>query len=344
MSDKRVLIADDSLLFSRFLKNVVDFAKGFSVCGCAANAFEARDMIARLKPDLIILDVEMPKMNGISFLRQLIPQYTVPVIICSSRTDLVKQSLEAGAVDFIAKPADGGGYEDFKRSIIMRLKAASNLKHVKCEGRVYSIKNYATAKELNSRLIVIGGSAGSTEALPVILRQFDKNTPPVVAVLHMPQGYTKLYAKRLNDELKMFVTEARQGLYLEKGMVVIAEGEKHMRVFRDAKGYFISSESGPRVSGHCPSADVLFESAAYCAQDNAVGVILTGMGGDGARGLAAMKAAGAYTIGQSEKTCTVYGMPKVAFELGAVDKQCDLEDIAAEIYRGLNIEQRTEVK
>lgn len=341
MSDKRVLIADDSLLFSRFLKNVVDFAQGFTVCGCAANAYEARDMIERLKPDIIILDIEMPKMNGICFLRQLIPQYTVPVIICSSRTDLVMQALEAGAVDFIAKPADGGTYDDFKKGLIMRLKSASNLKRVKCAGKMYNIKNYSNpgvAKDINSRIIVIGGSAGSTEALPVILRKFNSGTPPVVAVLHMPHGYTKLYAKRLNDELKLVVTEAKQGLYLEKGMVVIAEGEKHMRIFRDSRGYFVSSEPGPRVSGHCPSADVLFESAAYCAQDNAIGVILTGMGSDGARGLAAMKAAGAYTIGQSEKTCAVYGMPKVAFERGAVDKQCDLEDIAAEIYSKLNLE------
>lgn len=338
MCDKRVLIADDSLLFSRFLKNAVNSAEGFSVCACASNAYEARDFIERLMPELIILDIEMPKMNGISFLRQLIPQYTVPVIICSSRSDLIASALEAGAADFVPKPSDGESYDQFKKDLLKALTCAANLRKIRSCGKIYTIKNYAEGRDirqLNERIIAIGGSAGSTEALPVILKSFNSNIPPVVAVLHMPEGYTELYAKRLNSETGLLVTEAKQGLYLEKGMAVIARGDRHMRIFRDSKGYFISSDHGPKVSGHCPSADVLFESVAYCAGSDAIGVILTGMGCDGARGLASMKAAGAFTIGQSEKSCAVYGMPKAAFENGALDMQCDLENIAFEIYTKL---------
>ncbi len=337
MRDRRVLIVDDSMLFSRFLKGVIDSAEGFRVCRCVSNAFEARDMIELLYPDMIVLDIEMPKMNGISFLRQLIPQYTVPVIICSSRTDLVKQALEAGAVDFIPKPADSE-YDGFGQRLVKALSASANLKRVRSGDKYYNIKDYydnAEVKHDANILIAIGGSAGSTEALPQILKSFDKNIPPIAVTLHMPEGYTKLYAKRLSRETRLNVQEAYHGLYLEKGMAVIAEGDRHMRIFRDSRGYFVSSETGPKVSGHCPSVDVMFESCAYCAGSDAIGVILTGMGQDGARGLSAMKSAGAYTIGQDEETSTVYGMPKVAFEMGAVDKQCPLDKIASEIYSRL---------
>ena len=187
------------------------------------------------------------------------------------------------------------------------------------------------------RIIAIGGSAGSTEALPDILRAFDKTTPPVAVVLHMPEGYTSLYAKRMNKEFpELEIVEATQGLYLKNGMVAIAQGDKHMRPFKDAKGYFVTCEDGPKVSGHCPSVDVFFESVAYCAGDEAIGVILTGMGKDGARGLSQMRHAGAYTIGQNEKTSAVYGMPKAAFELGAIIKQCDLSRIGDVVKAHLN--------
>ena len=327
MSDIKVLIADDSILFSRFLKSVVESAEGCACCACCSNVFEARDEIERLKPDMLILDIEMPKMNGIAFLRQLIPQYTVPVIVCSSRRDLVLQAMQAGAADYIPKPEEGG-YDEFKQKLLKSLKASANIKRVKSGCKFYNVRTAAAAEVISRKIIIIGGSAGSTEALPKILATFDKNTPPAAVVLHMPEGYTSLYAKRMNAEHpQLTIVEAEQGLYLRNGMVVIAQGDKHMRLFKDAKGYFVTCESGPKVSGHCPSVDVFFESAAYCAGGEAIGVILTGMGKDGARGLSQMHHAGAYTIGQSEKSSAVYGMPKAAFELGAVDKQCDLEKI-----------------
>ncbi len=341
MADIRVLIADDSILFSRFLKSVVDAAEGFTVCACSANVFEARDEIEKLKPDMLILDIEMPRMNGIAFLRQLIPQYTIPVVVCSSRRDLVLQAMQAGAADYLPKPEEGG-YEDFKEKLIKSLRAASKIKRVKSGCKFYNVRQSASTDDTNAaheqrRIIAIGGSAGSTEALPEILKCFDKNTPPVGVVLHMPEGYTSLYAKRMNARFpELEIVEATQGLYLKNGMVVIAQGDKHMRLFKDSKGYFVTCEDGPKVSGHCPSVDVFFESTAYCAEKDAIGVILTGMGKDGARGLSQMHHAGAYTIGQSEKTSAVYGMPKAAFELGAVSKQCDLERIGVNIKEYLS--------
>ena len=342
MADIRVLIADDSILFSRFLKSVVDAAEGFTVCACSANAYEARDEIEKLKPDMLILDIEMPKLNGIAFLRQLIPQYTVPVIICSSRKDLVMQALQAGAADFLPKPEEGG-YEEFRTKLVKALRAASNVKRIKSGCRFYNVRPMssdtagAAAAHERRRIIAIGGSAGSTEALPEVLKFFGRKTPPVGVVLHMPEGYTSLYAKRMNAKFpELEIVEATQGLYLKNGMVVIAQGDKHMRLFKDSKGYFVTCETGPNVSGHCPSVDVFFESTAFCAEKDAIGVILTGMGRDGARGLSQMHHAGAYTIGQSEKSSAVYGMPKAAFELGAVDKQCDLDRIGAVITDYLN--------
>lgn len=334
MADKKVLIADDSALFCRIAGEIVNSAEGFCICASAGSAYEARDKIQKLKPDLIILDIEMPKMNGLHFLEQLIPQYAVPVIVCSCKREYASAAFEAGAVDFIIKPDESGSYESFKAQLLQSLKLVLNLKCVKCNGRYFSLKTESSVAD--RRIIAVAGSTGSTEALPELLKGLDSSSPPVAVVLHMPEGYTKMYAQWLNSETRMFVTEARNGLYLEKGMAVIAQGNRHMRVFRNENGYFVSCDKGSRVSGHCPSADVLFESVAHCAGKNAVGVILTGMGSDGAKGLKLMKEAGAYNIGQSEDSCIVYGMPKAAFELGAVDKQAAPEDIAAEINLRLN--------
>lgn len=331
MADKKVLIVDDSPLFCRFAESVVNSAEGFCTCSSAGSAYEARDEIEKLKPDLIILDIEMPRMNGLRFLEQLMPQYTVPVIVCSCNRTYASRANEAGAAAFLSKPDEGGSYESFKEQLIQSMKLASNLKRIKCRGKYYPV-NTGEQYRQDSRIIAVAGSTGSTEALPEILKAFTPSVPPVAVVLHMPEGYTKLYARRLNNETKLFVTEARHGLYLEKGMAVIARGDSHMKIFKDEKGYFVSCDKGAKVSGHCPSADVLFESVAQCAGKDAVGVILTGMGGDGAKGLKLMKEAGAYNIGQNEQSCVVYGMPKAAFEIGALHKQAPLEDIAAEIY------------
>lgn len=339
MNELRVLIADDSMLFAQFLKSVVDSTEGFVCCACASNAFEARDEIEKLRPNLLILDIEMPKLNGIAFLRQLIPQYTVPVIICSSRKDLILQAMQAGAADFIPKPEEGN-YSEFKTKLQRSLRASANIKRIKSGCKFYNVRTAGGAapeKDNTRKIIAIGGSAGSTEALPTILQELDRTCPPVAVVLHMPEGYTSLYAKRMDKAFpELNIVEATQGLYLKKGMVVIAQGDKHLRLFKDAKGYFVTCEGGPKVSGHCPSVDVFFESVAYCAGDEAIGVILTGMGKDGARGMSQMRHAGAYTIGQDENSSAVYGMPKAAFELGAIVKQCSLERIGSVIKTHLN--------
>lgn len=333
-----VLICDDSMLFSKLLTEMINSSEQFKVCGCANDVYSGRDIIESDLPDMMILDVEMPKMNGISFLRQLIPQYPIPVIVCSSKISAAKEAMKMGAVDFISKP-DDTSYDIFKEKLLKAMNSALNIRRICCDGKFYNLKNlteFAENPTAHQKLIAIGGSAGSTEALPVILKSFNSSTPPIAVTLHMPEGYTKLYAQRLNIETNLKVVEASQGLYIKNGMAVIAQGNKHMRIFKDAKGYFVSVDSGPKVSGHCPSVDVLFESCAYAAGKDAIGVILTGMGSDGAKGMKLMKNAGAYTIGQDEKSCMVYGMPKAAFNAGAVDKQCSLENIAYEVYLKLN--------
>jgi two-component system chemotaxis response regulator CheB len=209
-----------------------------------------------------------------------------------------------------------------------------NLRSVTCEGRIYELKK-TSLTEPRGELILIGGSAGSTEALPIILSGFEKDMPPAAVTLHMPYGYTEIYARRLNEAVPIDVVEAENGMRLRNGMAAIAQGAKHLRVMKDGLGYYLSVSEGERVSGHCPSVDVLFESAAALKAKEMIAVILTGMGSDGAKGLLQLRRAGAYTIGQDEKSSLVYGMPKSAFEMGAVEKQCGLNKISQEIKRRL---------
>ncbi len=340
MHERQVLIVDDSLLFSKFIEGVVNSLDGYICCGISNDAYDARDKIEVICPDIIILDIFMPKMDGISFIKQLIPQYTVPIIICSSRGDLISTALKFGAADFIEKPNKNITYQDFKDSMKKSLNTVIALKKIKCGDQLYDVRvseKPTISDVLERRIIAIGGSTGSTEDLPKILKDFDSSCPPIVVVLHMPEGYTSLYAKRLDKELdNISVVEARSGIYLKKGMVVIAEGDKHLRVFKDSGGYYISSDSGIKVSGHCPSVDVLFLSVAACAGADAIGVILTGMGSDGAIGLKKMRDNGAFCVGQDEASCAVYGMPKVAFEIGAVNIRSDIYEIAFKIKSWLN--------
>ena len=329
---KRVLIAEGTKLFAQLLETVVNSTAGFTVCGTAADAYEARDLIEKVRPDMIVLDGNIPGMSAAGFIRQVLPQYTVPIIVCAQDQQLLIRTMSAGAADYLIRPGESG-YEEFKTRLVRAMKAAASLRRLKSGCTYYNvIRPTRPPKEKNSAtLIAIGGSAGSTEALPEVLKGFCANTPPIAVALHLPEGYTSLFARRLSAESGLNVVEAKRGLYLEKGMTAIAPGDMHMRIFRDSKGYFASCEKGVKVSGHCPSVDVMFESVAACAAADAVGIILTGMGSDGAKGLAAMHNAGAYTIGQSERTCAVYGMPKAAFAAGALDRQCDLEEIAGEV-------------
>ena len=310
--------------------------------GTARDPFEARDAILALKPDVMTLDIELPRMNGIEFLRKLMPQYPLPVVVISSLSDKVFDAMNAGAVDFVAKPAVSSRkqLEDFVRNeLLVKIKIASS-------ARISNIKksvmlNHANPERMavkgRNLVVAIGASTGGTEATSAVVRQFGTDIPGIVCVQHMPPGFTQMYAKRLDDECQIRVKEAETGDRVLPGHMLIAPGgDRHMRLVKVGGSYQVEIKPGPRVNGHCPSVEVLFDSVAKAAGPDAVGIILTGMGGDGAKGLLAMRKAGARTIGQDESTCVVYGMPKVAYDLGAVEYQEKLTDIAQRTYALLN--------
>lgn len=332
----KVLVCDDSILFREFLVRSINMDPNLEVVAVAGNPYEARDLILQKHPDVMTLDIEMPRMSGIEFLKQLMPQFPMPVVVVSTLSDRVFDAMDAGAVDFVSKPSGmrAQDIENFVRTELnVKIKIASvaklgNKKRAGFEGGVFRGAGVTYSK----RVIAIGASTGGTEAVYSIIKQFGPDIPGVVVVQHMPPGFTAMYANRLNNQCTVRVKEAADGDQVLPGQVLIAAGDKHMRVVRSGGGYAVSCKVGDKVSGHCPSVDVLFDSVAQAVGKSAVGVICTGMGEDGARGLLAMRTAGAETIGQDASTCVVYGMPKVAFERGAVSYQVKLEDIAKKVY------------
>lgn len=339
----RVLIVDDSPLIRQTFRRILEQTQDIEVIAEAGDAYEARDAIVKLRPDVMTLDIEMPRMNGIQFLKKLIPQFPLPVIVCSSLPISAFEALDAGAVDFIGKPTitSSDSLKKFGDDLCDRVRGAHCAKVIKAGKRLYQVKEHKLPPSegihnANGKLIAIGGSTGATEALPEIIAKFDENTPPCVTVLHMPEGFTNLYAQRLDSMFPhVEVSEARTGMYVKKGMVVVAQGNKHMRVFRDSLGYFITCDGSKKVSGHCPSVDVTFESVAQCAKQDAFGVILTGMGSDGAKGITAIRNAGGFTIGQDEESCLVYGMSRSALNMGGICVESGLTEIADIIYSKL---------
>ena len=338
----KVLIVDDSIVFRELLVQNLGRDPAIQVVGTARDPFEARDAILALKPDVMTLDIELPRMNGIEFLRKLMPQYPLPVVVISSLSDKVFDAMNAGAVDFVAKPAVSSRkqLEDFVRNeLLVKIKIASS-------ARISNIKksvmlNHANPERMSvnrgNLVVAIGASTGGTEATSAVVRQFGTDIPGIVCVQHMPPGFTQMYAKRLDDECQIRVKEAETGDRVLPGHMLIAPGgDRHMRLVKVGGSYQVEIKPGPRVNGHCPSVEVLFDSVAKAAGPDAVGIILTGMGGDGAKGLLAMRKAGARTIGQDESTCVVYGMPKVAYDLGAVEYQEKLTDISQRTYALLN--------
>lgn len=330
MNNRQVLIVDDSPFFTELVRSLVSGCEGFEVCAESEDPYAAVTAIRRLKPDMIVLSADLPSPGSAKFLRRLIPQYTVPVIACTSQNNMTATMLSAGAADCLRKP-ENGDLEGFRQSLHAAMNNAVNLREVSCEGTVYKLRRCSDPIKTDDRLILIGGSAGSTEALPVVLKGFDKSVPPIVVSLHMPAGYTSMYAERLSKELDIEVREARDGMPLTNGCAVIAEGSKHLRVAKSTTGYIVRSAAGDKISGHCPSVDALFLSGAKLKAKKMIAVLLTGMGHDGAEGMLQLKKAGAYTIGQDEKTSVVYGMPRAAYELGAVTKQCSLYNISAAV-------------
>ena len=331
----KVLVVDDSIVFRQTLKLQLENDKNIEVVGTAINPEDAFEKIKELNPDVITLDVEMPGMNGIEFLKKLMPINPKPVIVVTSLPMNALDALDAGAVDFVRKPGGDFTVSTFIAELLVKIKIAS-MSHVKKASN--SIPNTLSALEKTNpdMVIAIGASTGGTEAILSVIRDLPPTTPGIVIVQHMPPVFTKQYAQRLDRICQMRVKEAEPFDRVETGQIIIAAGEYQMRLAKDFRGYYITSERGEKVSGHCPSVDVLFHSVADIAKEHSIGIILTGMGADGAKGLLQMKNNGSYTIGQDQESCVVYGMPMVAYNIGAVCKQMPLNRISYELISYLN--------
>ncbi len=329
----KVLIVDDSILFREVLLRGLSSDPFIEVVATAGDPFEARDQILKYEPDVVTCDVEMPKMNGLEFVQRLMPQYPLPIIVVSALSSAVFDAMNAGAIDFVGKPnmSSKTSVESFIYDLIGKVKIAAN---AKIQGKINSVVNQIDAsKGANpNKIIALGASTGGTEAIYSILKQLPKDIPGIVIVQHIPPNFSRMFAERLNTTTNLEVKEAKTGDYLENGKVLIAPGDQHMIIKKIGERYKVECFYGEKVNGHCPSVDVLFESVAKEAGKNAIGVILTGMGYDGAKGLLAMRRNGARTIGQDEKSSVVYGMPKVAYNIGGVEKQVSLEGIAHKMY------------
>ncbi len=354
MKKIRVLIIDDSAVVRQTLTSIFATDKKLEVIATASDPFVAAKKIKAEVPDVITLDIEMPKMDGITFLKKLMSQHPVPVVVISTLTEhgtaTALKALEYGAVEVLAKPRLNTEKALKESSIILcdTVKAAASV-HVqriktgtpllkaspKLNADVILSKKSTMTSMLKTtdKVVVIGASTGGTKAIKVLLQSLPLDCPGVIIVQHMPEIFTKQFAKRLDQECGITVKEASHGDRVLRGHALIAPGSHHMLLKRSGAQYFVELKDGPLVSRHKPSADVLFRSAARYAGKNAVGIILTGMGDDGAKGLLEMKEAGAYTIAQDEQSCVVFGMPKEAIMLNAHAKILDLSEIGKEIVR-----------
>ena len=333
-----VLIVDDSATARQMIKLSLEKDKDIVVVGTAPDAFIARDMIVKLRPDVICLDVEMPKMDGITFLRKIMTHLPIPVVMVSSLTTKgAKTTLDAlnfGAFDFVSKPHSNiyDGINEMEEELISKVKQASRANPKKLQ---QTLKNYLSThkvkqyelKTTTQKIVAIGASTGGTTAIQSLLQTLPRNFPGIVIVQHMPGTFTHKFASRLNDICKLEIKEAQDGDKILTGQVLIASGDYHLEVVRRGGFYQVRYSDAPKVSGHKPSVNVLFNSVASSASSNAIGVILTGMGSDGANGLKNMHDQKAITIAQDEKTSIVFGMPKVAIDNGAVDFIEPLENI-----------------
>ncbi|MEM1383005.1 MAG: chemotaxis response regulator protein-glutamate methylesterase [Pseudomonadota bacterium] len=343
-SKLRVLVVDDSALVRQALIELIENAPDLEVMASAADPFAAAERIRQEVPDVIILDVEMPRMDGITFLRKLMAQRPIPVIVCSTlvsdQSETMLAALEAGAVDVICKPQIGTRdfFEESSRQIGEVIRAAGRSRPR--AGKRVPAPQPATAPPCaaprsagrRQPIVAIGASTGGTEALKTVLEAMPSDAPPILIVQHMPHAFTAAFAARLNTLCRISVGEARDGDNLNPGSALIAPGGSHMLLAPGGGGGFrVQLRDGPLVSRHKPSVDVLFRSVAQLAGPKSVGVIMTGMGGDGARGMKEMRDAGARTFGQNEATCVVYGMPQEAKKLGAVEMELPLDKLPTAI-------------
>ncbi|HVR87386.1 MAG TPA: chemotaxis response regulator protein-glutamate methylesterase [Planctomycetota bacterium] len=336
MTRAKVLVVDDSAVVREILTRGLSVDPGIEVIGAAPDAYAAWAMISRLRPDVITLDLEMPGMDGIAFLKKLLRDRPLPVVVVSSLTpsgsDLALEALEAGAVEVVAKPRFATTAARTISALVAIVKGAAGAQ-VAPRGIPLRAPGAGPRRSVgpSQKVVVIGASTGGTQALQQVLMGMPKWAPGIAVVQHMPEGFTRSFAERLDDLCEVDVKEAEDQDVLEPGTVLIAPGDRHLLLRRSGSRYRMEVKGGPLVSGHRPSVDLLFKSAARHAGRNAVGVLLTGMGKDGARGLLEMRSAGAATIAQDESTCVVFGMPREAIALGAVDRIAALPRIAESI-------------
>ena len=336
----RVLVVDDSALMRELIAGILSSDPEIEVVGAVCDPLAARQKIKEMSPDVLTLDIEMPRMDGIAFLDKIMTLRPMPVVMVSSLTqegaEATLRALEAGAVDFVAKPAVNlqAGLQEKRAEIVEKVKAAALARvqrrmPASSEAAVPPSGNLLYAS--SEKILIIGASTGGVEAINRILMSMPADGPATLVTLHMPENFTASFARRLNSVCATHIAEASDGERVMPGHVYIAPGSTHLRLGRSGANYVCVVQGKERVSGHCPSVDVLFQSAAEAAGKNAIGVILTGMGRDGAEGLLALRRAGARTLGQDEDSCVVYGMPKAAFERGAVEAEVPLDRMAQEI-------------
>ena len=339
----RVLIVDDSALVRNILSQGLSIDPEIEVIGTASDPYIARDKVVQLKPDVLTLDVAMPRLEEVGFLRQVITQQPIPVIIVSSLTERSKQitmkALEAGAVDFIAKPISNfpAGLDTMLTELRSKVKIAATANLSCCGGEKPlpfaggTATAPSTLAEFDDKIIVIGASTGGTDAIRRVIEKFPATTPGTVIVQHMPAGFTRMFSVRLNQLCQMEVKEAEHGDRLCNGLILIAPGGKQLEVVRSDGHYEVRLGSTEKVSGHSPSVDVMMHSVAKHVGSNAVAAMLTGMGQDGAEGMLAMQQAGARCISQDEASSVIFGMPKVAYEKGGAEQLVPLDNIATSL-------------
>jgi len=362
MEKVKCLLVDDSMMFLKLMESGLSKYPKIDVVGIAEDAFEAKDKIRELNPDVLVIDIEMPKMNGKEFLRQVMAQSPKPCIMITAGDVTEKEVLTAGAAGFVNKPRNPAEAAAFCNILSAKIVLAPSIKHraikqtsSQVDGFLQSVAvddkgkyrrvnpnmpsrediSGVAARGRDGYIVLIGASTGGTDALECVVQAFPADMPPVVIVQHMPPVFTKMFADRLNRTCKVTVAEANDGDRLSNGLCLIGAGGLQLEVKRDTRGYFVKCYQGEKVSGHCPSVDVMFSSAAEAAGKKAVGVILTGMGADGAKGLLKMRKNGAYTIGQDKDSCIVYGMPMEAYKMGACSEQQPLDNIGLTVCKRL---------
>ena len=339
----RVLVVDDSALVRKILTLELSKYPGIEVVGSAVDPYVARDKIVRLRPDVITLDLEMPRMDGLSFLAKLMKHYPMPVVVLSSLTPKNSENglraLELGAVEVICKPGSAYSTPDIARQLIRAIRVAASAKVTRRQKSIslptQQKPELKLLQKTTHKVIAIGASTGGTRAIEAVLRELPASTPGTVVVQHMPEHFTSAFAERLNGVCQMEVREARNNDSVVPGLALIAPGNKHMVLVRSGAHYQVRIKDGPPVQHQRPSVDVLFYSVAENAGSNAVGVLLTGMGADGAKGLLAMHKSDAYTIAEDETSCVVFGMPKEAIKLDAAQDITPLPEIPQAILNHL---------